>query len=234
MMFQPMQMKWRVLIPSLILMLGAVVLAEQIKPRTYWADYIGEPRYKSMVPEQFGEWMAWPHVANAVVNPVQEASLNRIYSQTYSRAFVHQPSGRVIMLSIAYGRDQSNDTQIHTPEQCYPSQGFRVNKRENTDLNTPFGLIKAVRLKTTMGAERSEPLTFFIRVGNAVARGSKERNLERIKMATRGFLVDGTLIRVSEITRSEDAFDLQAQFLNDLLKALPANDRAYFIGQRDL
>jgi EpsI family protein len=234
MMFQPRRMKWVVLAASLVVMLGSVVVAEQIKPRTYWADHTGEPHYEKLVPEQFGEWKAWPYVATAVVNPVQEASLNRIYSQTYSRAFVHQPTGRVIMLSIAYGRDQSNDTQLHTPEQCYPSQGFRVNKREDTDLNTPFGVLKAVRLETTMGAERSEPLTFFIRVGNAVARGSKERNLERIKMATRGFLVDGTLIRVSEITRSEDAFELQAQFVNALLQALPANDRGYFIGQRDL
>ena len=233
MIFKPLTLKPAVLLASLAIMLGSVAVAQHLKPSKYWADHTGEPDYDKLIPHQFGEWEEVPFANRGVVNPVQEENLKRIYSQTFARTFVHRPSGRGIMLSIAYGRDQTNDTQLHTPDQCYPSQGFRVEKREDIDLASPVGPIKAVRLVTMLGTERKEPLTYFIRVGDAVTRGSKERNLERIKLALRGYLVDGTLFRVSEVTRRDDPFPLQDQFINDLLKAMPANDRGYIVGKRE-
>lgn len=233
MIFKPLTLKPAVLLISLAIMLGSVGVAQYLKPTKYWADHTGEPDYDKLIPRQFGEWQEVPYANRGVVNPVQEENLLRIYSQTFARTFVHVPTGRGIMLSIAYGRDQTNDTQLHTPDQCYPSQGFRVEKREDVDLASPVGPLKAVRLMTMLGTERKEPLTYFIRVGDAVTRGSKERNLERIKLALRGYLVDGTLFRVSEVTRRDDPFPLQEQFVNDLLKAMPVKDRGYIVGKRE-
>lgn len=232
MIFKPLALKPVVLVLSIGIMLGSVGLAQHLKPTQYWADHTGEPNYDKLIPHRFGDWEEVPYANRTVVNPVQEESLRRIYSQTFARTFVNKRNGRGIMLSIAYGRDQTNDTQLHTPDQCYPSQGFRVEKREEVDLPSTFGAIKATRLTTTLGTERTEPLTYFIRVGDSVTRGSKERNLERIKLAMRGYLVDGTLFRVSELTRRDDAFALQDQFINDLLTALPEHDRGYLIGKR--
>lgn len=233
MIFKPLSIKPAVLLVSVGIMLGSVALAQHLKPSKYWADHTGVPHYEQLIPHSFGDWEEVPFANRGVVNPVQEENLKRIYSETFARTFVHKPTGRGIMLSIAYGRDQTNDTQLHTPDQCYPSQGFRVEKREDVDLPSAFGTIKAVRLVTMLGTERKEPLTYFIRVGDAVTRGSKERNLERIKLAMRGYLVDGTLFRVSEVTRRDDPFPLQDQFIADLLKAMPAHDRSYLIGQRE-
>ena len=232
MIFKPLSIKPAVLLLCVAIMLGSVGLAQFLKPHKFWADHTGEPNYEKVIPHRFGDWEEVPYANRGVVNPVQEENLKRIYSQTFARTFVHKPTGRGIMLSIAYGRDQTNDTQLHTPEQCYPSQGFRVDHREDVDLPSPVGTIKAVRLLTTLGTERKEPLTYFIRVGDSVTRGSKERNIERIKLAMRGYLVDGTLIRVSEVTRRDDPFVLQDQFIADLLKAMPEQDRGYVIGKR--
>jgi EpsI family protein len=235
MLFQPRRMGVVRLVVAMAIMLGSVAVAEYIKPTTYWADHTGEPRYDQIIPAKFSQWVALPFEPANVIDPVQEASLKRIYSQTFNRTFVHQPTGRVIMLSIAYGRDQSNDTQLHTPEQCYPSQGFKVESREDTTVSTPWGDIKAVHVDTRLGAQRAEPLTYFIRVGNDVARGSKERNLERIRMAMKGFLVDGTLVRVSEIsTDAQGSYRLQHQFLQELLSSLTPDQRAYLIGRRSI
>ena len=230
MIFKPLTLKPATVAVSLAIMLGAVGLAQYLKPSKYWADHTGEPNYEAIIPHRFGDWEEVPYANRTVVNPVQEESLKRIYSQTFARTFVNKRNGRGVMLSIAYGRDQTNDTQLHTPEQCYPSQGFRVDSRQDYNVPTPFGAIKSVRVNASLGAERPEPLTYFIRVGDAVARGSKERNLERIKLAMQGYLVDGTLFRVSEITRRDDAFMLQDQFINDLLKAMPADKRRFLIG----
>jgi EpsI family protein len=134
------------------------------------------------------------------------------------------------MLSIAYGRDQSNDTQLHTPEACYPSQGFRVEERSEHTVESSFGPIEAVRLMTTMGPRRTEPLTFFVRVGDGVSRGSRDRNLARIKMALKGYRSDGMLFRVSEVTRLPRPYDLQDLFIQDLLKAMSPDNRRRIIG----
>jgi EpsI family protein len=167
-----------------------------------------------------------------VVNPVQEEAIMRLYSETFARSFVHKPTGRVIMLSIAYGRDQSNDTQLHTPEACYPSQGFLVEKRFEDKIASSFGPIPVVRLVTSLGSQRTEPLTFFVRVGDEVARGSKARNIARLRMATKGYRVDGMLFRVSEITRSDQPFELQNLFINDLLSSVSSETRRKIIGSQ--
>lgn len=228
--FKPLQLKPLALAMAVLVMLGSVPVAEALKPDHYWADHIGKPDYNTVVPMRFGDWEGLAYSAARVVNPVQEENLQRLYSQTFARSFVHKPTGRVLMLSIAYGRDQSNDTQLHTPEQCYPAQGFKVTARNDANLASPFGELKAVQMNTYMGTDRVEPLTYFVRVGDKVARGSRDRNVTRINMALKGYLVDGTLVRVSEVTRRDDAHKLQQQFIADFLRALKPEDRRYIIG----
>lgn len=228
--FKPSTVKPTLLVLAMALMLGAVATAEVLKPRKYWATALGEPDYKKIIPHSFGDWEELPYVSAAIVDPVQAETLAKIYSETMSRSFRLKGTDRIIMLSVAYGRDQSTDTQLHTPEQCYPSQGFRVDKRQDHTIVTPYGPIKAVEMRTEMGT-RIEPLTYFIRVGDGIARGSEERNLTRLKMAVRGYLVDGMLFRVSEITTSDDAFKLQDRFVNDILKAMGPDGRKRVIGE---
>ena len=225
----PGRLSAKVIALALSLMMGSMALAEIFKPSRYWATHLGEPHYAAMVPKAFGDWVELPDAGRVVVNPVQAENLARIYTETLARTYVHKPSHRLIMLSIAYGRDQSTDTQIHTPEQCYPSQGFRIEDQADETLSTPFGDIKAVRMATRLG-ERPEPLTYFIRVGDSVVRGSRDRNLVRLSMAMQGYLVDGMLLRVSEVSlQKESAFRLQEQFIGDLLKAVDSKDRGKLI-----
>lgn len=201
------------------------------KPNKFWADVVKGASYNASIPDQFGEWAYIPQRQGRVVNPVQEEELMKLYSETVAKTYIHMPTGRAIMLSIAYGRNQSTDVQIHTPEQCYPSQGFRVKSMQHYDVSTGHGIIKAVRMETTLGENRKEPLTYFIRVGDSVVRGSKERNLSRLKMAIQGYLVDGMLFRVSEVTNeSESSFSLQEKFIRDLLANVTEADRKRLIG----
>lgn len=228
----PRRLSLGTLVLAVCVMLGSVAAAEVLKPHKYWADVIGEPHYDSLVPLAFGDWEALKYKPAVVVNPVQEENLMRLYTETYAQGFIHKPTGRVILLSIAYGRDQTNDSQVHVPDACYPAQGFKIYANEQHDIPTAFGPIAGVRLLTKLGETRTEPLTYFVRVGDAVARGSKERNLRRLSMAIRGYRIDGMLFRVSEITTQTDtSYQLQDQFTADLLKALPPAARERFIGK---
>lgn len=226
----PGKVSWAVVAFCAALFTTTYVAAIAAKPRALWADVIKGPSYDSIIPAKFGNWVLLPQQTASIVNPVQEQELMKLYSETVSKTYLYKPTGQVLMLSLAYGRNQSTDVQIHTPEQCYPSQGFRVEKRYDYEIPTQFGPIKAVRMETSMGL-RKEPLTFFLRVGDSVARGSKERNLARLKMALHGYLIDGLLFRVSEITDdSEASFKLQDKFVQDLLNAVPPEARSRLIG----
>ena len=211
------------------LMLTCLAGTELLKPRRYSAEVTGEPDLERLIPKEFGDWVQSNHGGNRIVNPQEQAALNALYGATLNRTYIHKPTGRVLMLSLAYGKDQSLATQIHTPEACYPSQGFRVNERDDVVLATRYGALKSVRLNTSLGL-RIEPLTYFVRAGDVVARGSFERNMVRLRYAARGYLPDGMLFRISEITNRPDVFDLQTQFINDLLTATPPATRMQLIG----
>jgi len=221
---------WHVL-AAVGLMLGSVATSEFLKPRKHWSDVNGEPHYERIIPKQFGDWVVLDHGDKVVLNPVQEQRILELYSETLARAYIHKPTGRVVMLSIAYGKDQSTDTQLHTPEQCYPSQGFKVLETTNHDLNTTYGRIPSVRMQTKLGEGRPEAVTYFVRVGDGVARGSRDRNLASLRLALQGFLIDGMLFRVSEITNDTSSFELQDRFIVDLLKGVDATARARIIGK---
>ena len=227
----PLRIKVEYILLSLLLMAGSLLMSEWMKPSKLWADVLGEPNYELIVPKAFADWVELPNAGRVVVDPVQAENLARIYTETLSRTYVHKPTGRMIMLSIAYGRNQSSDTQLHTPEQCYPSQGFTVQDQSDQTVSTRFGDLKSVRMKTRMG-ERTEPLTFFVRVGDKVVRGSKERNLARLSMGVKGYVVDGMLLRVSEMSRDVDrSYALQNQFIQNLLDSVSAQGRRALIGE---
>ncbi len=129
-----------------------------------------------------------------MVNPVQKETMARIYSQTLTRVY-RNTAGESIMLSIAYGADQSDDKQMHYPEICYPAQGFQVLSRQNDVVKTDFGNIRVKRLLTSGG--RTEPLTYWSTVGNKVVNGSSgETKIEQLSYGFRGDIPDGLLFRV--------------------------------------
>jgi len=230
MIFKKLTLKPAVLVAAVALMLGSVAASEWAKPVKHWSDAIGTPHYAELMPKSFGDWEGLDNAGRTMVNPVQEQRLMELYTETLARAYVNKRTGRVIMLSVAYGKDQSSDTQLHTPEQCYPSQGFKVVQREDHDIQTPYATIPAVRMLTELGDQRTEPLTYFIRVGNGLVRGSKDRNLARLNMAVKGYLVDGALFRVSEVTRADDSLALQEQFIKEMLASMSTQARGRVLG----
>jgi EpsI family protein len=217
-------------IAATTLMIGAFFAAIFLTPSRNWFDELGRPDLDRIVPHEFGEWKDTGQVALAIVNPEQAEQLRIIYNQTLTRTYLHRPTGRLVMLSIAHGADQSYATQLHRPEMCYRAQGFTVTGEAPMDLVTNIGAMEITRLWTHAGP-RNEPVSYWVRTGDRVTRGSLQMNLQRIALALRGFIADGLLFRVSEITTDDaSSFRLQDQFISDLLQAVPPGERAMLIG----
>lgn len=182
-----------------------------------------------LVPAQFGDWRSEPSRGGQIVNPQQEEMLERLYTQTLVRTYVNSKGERV-MLSIAYGEDQSDAKQLHYPEVCYPAQGFQVISKELDVIKTDFGDIRVKKLLTVMG-NRSEPLTYWTTVGNKVVVGGKETKLEQLKYGFKGQIPDGLLFRVSSITQDvEEGYAVQQNFVRVLAASLPSESRLRLAG----
>lgn len=212
-----------------VLMVSTAALTQAVAPTKKMADQRAKFDLQTQVPSAFGGWSVDPNVVPLQVDPSTQARLDKIYNQTLSRTYINK-DGERIMLSIAYGGDQGDNMGVHKPEVCYVAQGFNVRDAHMNDLPTPFGTLPVKQLLATAGA-RSEPITYWINVGNAVRRPGLDQRLEELKIGLTGTVADGMLVRVSSIdTDTDKAYKLHAAFVRELVAAMPPQDRARLIG----
>ena len=208
----------------LVLMLIASSLALALRPTEKIADSGPSVNLDVMIPHAFDEWREEQRNSVQMVDPQQQETIDKIYTQTLSRTYINSDGYR-IMLAVAYGDDQRDSMQIHYPEVCYPAQGFLLKDKQKGDLATENGLIPVIRILTNLG-QRDEPVTYWTIVGNTVFQGGLQKKLAEMRYGLSGKIPDGMLIRISSIDPdAEAAFKIQAQFVNQMLKALPPEYR---------
>ncbi|WP_374511662.1 exosortase-associated protein EpsI, B-type [Niveibacterium sp.] len=186
---------------------------------------------QSTIPAEFGDWGQDAVNPRVVVNPQQADLISKLYSQLITRSYVNRKTGTRVMLSIAYGADQRDSTQMHYPEVCYPAQGFVLKTNEKGVLRLRVGDIRVRRLQTELGAERHEPVTYWTMIGYRPVLGGVEKKIAEMRYGLTGMVPDGLLFRISTIDDDPaSAFATQQAFANDLLGALPARSRHRLAG----
>jgi EpsI family protein len=211
------------------LMAGAAACAWALAPTQRMADGRGKLALEEAIPAAFGEWRVNPVVAPVTVSPDVQAELDKIYDQILARTYVNG-RGDMVMLSIAYGGTQNRSMQVHRPEVCYPAQGFQIEAAGKANLAAGATELPVMRLLARQGP-RSEPITYWIRIGDKVVRGNVELGLARLAYGLGGRVPDGMLVRVSTISRDTDrAYEVQREFVAALLAALPPDTRALLVG----
>lgn len=224
-----MNMSFKTLV-VMLLMLSTAFLAWAMKPQITMAAQREKVDLATLLPEQFGSWTELKQSGRHIINPQQTAELEQLYSQTLSRSYVNT-NGAMIMLSIAYGENQSRDMQVHRPEVCYSAQGFQIIASAKNSLETVNSSIPVMQLVAKQGS-RNEPITYWVRIGETTVRGNIEQGFARLRYGLSGYVADGLLFRVSSISQNNKAaFDIQEKFVADLLKAVPDETRTYLLGK---
>ena len=219
----------RMLIIALLMFAGAW-LGYALKPTKKIADINAKPDLAAIVPAQIGEWKIDASIAPIEPSPDVQAVLNKIYNQTLSRTYV-DPAGRRIMLSIAYGGDQSDSMQVHKPEICYAAQGFEVFDTVAGMLLTQYGELPVKRLIARQG-NRNEPITYWVVVGDKATLSGFKQKLAQLSYGLTGKVPDGFLVRISSLdTNRQSAYQLQEEFIKTMLAAMQEPDRARIAGR---
>lgn len=200
----------------LALMLACATVALILRPTQLLANQREKVSLEALIPTKFGDWSELQQSTGQVVNPQQAEVLKKIYTQTLSRSFINS-EGSVVMLSIAYGTNQSDGVALHYPEVCYPAQGFQLISTEAGKLDTGFGSIVVKRLVTRLG-RRTEPVTYWTTLGNHIVLGGLNTKIAQLKYGFQGQIPDGMLFRVSTIdAETQRGYKVQSQFVADLL-----------------
>jgi exosortase B len=184
---------------------------------------------ESMVPRAFGDWSIDPSIVPVPPTAEVQAKLDRIYSQTVSRTYVNS-RGEHMMLTVAYGGDQSDALKAHRQEVCYTAQGFTIHDLHHDSLALQGRALPVTRMLAVRG-ERFEPVTYWFTMGDRVVRGRVERLAMQIREGFAGRIPDGVLVRVSSISAdAPGAYAAQQAFIGELLAATPAQERTRLAG----
>ena len=229
---KPMKKSFVVSVTLGVFMTLTSALAWLATPTTLLAGQSDKINLESMIPEKFGTWKTEPATVARIINPDDQGLAVKIYDQTLSRTYIND-AGEHVMLSIAYGRNQSTDLHVHRPEICYATGGFDVGKMTKTFVDTTIGRIPVMRLVAKQGA-RIEPITYWIRVGDSLTRGWVEQKITAIGYGLSRKIPDGLLFRVSSISNDEQrSYQIQQAFVVAMLKAVRSEDRHWLVGQLD-
>jgi EpsI family protein len=219
-----------------IALLAAAALAHFLTPHELMAKTSASMNLDQAIPKQFGRWSLVPSMSPVMPAAPEgyvqsDESNSRIYSQEVGRTYT-DGNGNIVMLMVAYGPVQNFRLKAHRPEMCYTAAGFRVSKKIDTELNYSAQAkpLKVARLVAERES-RYEPISYWMRVGNDITTGVVDRQLVRLKYGLQGLIPDGALIRVSTIgLRQEASYNLQDQFIHDLMDAIAPQDRKFFTG----
>lgn len=215
---------------ALGLMACGAVAAKAMRPTVHMSELLPKFELEALFPREFGEWQVDPHQAVVLPSPDVQKALNAIYNQVLSRTYVDR-QGRRVMLSVAYGGDQSDGTKIHRPENCYPGQGFSItNNHVGAVALVDAAPLPVRRLVATLPG-RVEPITYWMMIGEEPTLSSLGNKLAQLRFGIRGYIADGMLIRVSSISRETDeAYGLHDRFIQQLRRAVEPNQRKRVFG----
>jgi EpsI family protein len=210
-------------------MAGTSALTGALTPRQKVAAAQDRFDLEQIIPKRFGNWTLDNAVVPLTPDATQKAMIEALYDQTLARTYVND-AGQRVMLSIAYGGDQSKQLQLHLPEVCYVAQGFEMVKENQGELGTRYGRVPVKRLVARQHA-RNEPITYWVTIGDKAVMSGLGQKYQRFVYGLSGRIPDGMLVRVSTIEADDrNAWQVQERFVNQMLDALTARDRTRLVG----
>lgn len=182
---------------------------------------------ESLFPLVVGAWQLDPTAVAPIRPAFERARQFQMYDQVLERTYA-DPQGRRIMLSVAYGRQQSVGLQMHRPEVCYRAGGFVISDVNEHRLAVNGQTLPVTRLLASMPG-RPEPITYWRLLGEQVVVSESGFRLGEWRWGG-GVLMDGLLVRVSSMDSDlAAAWQVQADFVVQLAAAMnPAQRRRVF------
>lgn len=214
-----------------IAMFIAIAAAYALTPRLMAVE--NPPLLQEIVPTQFGDWkeVTSPYVqASLSVAREDEPDINQPYDETLMRTYENS-KGNVVMLALAWGKNQRQEVKIHRPELCYTAQGYKVQSLipvTFTNIKDTSGAVTGKRM-VAMNNYGGEAVSYWIRIGNIYSENAVDTRLHILKEGLAGRVPDGILVRASiriqDTNDADQAWPILEEFLKEMVLNLPAKNQ---------
>ncbi len=208
--------------------LAAAASSYAMKPRER-ISLMGKLKLEDAIPKAFNGWTQYE--SNQIVAPESENSLaKQLYSQSVGRLYVRGDEEFAMML-IAYGDTQSDTLQLHRPEVCYPAFGMEITENHPAPIQLSRSVSIPSRDLVAVNAERTEYVTYWTRLGQALPTTGSEQRAAKLKDALAGIIPDGVLVRFSTVMDGPKvSFGVNRAFAADLMAAVSPEVRRVLVG----
>jgi EpsI family protein len=215
-------------------MIATAVGVQWLQPEAVPAS--GRESLAQSIPTQFGDWKEVSYAGDQIdpgKGAADEPNMDRPYDDVLMRAYENS-RGEVVLLAVAYGRNQRQEVKIHRPDVCYTAQGFQLVERSPVSLPFSAAPVHGTRM-LVKAPGRTEAVSYWIRIGNVFTENAWAIRYHILKQGLAGRAVDGVLVRASRIeqgraTASGSRYRVQEEFLGDLVRALPPQARQLLLG----
>lgn len=220
-----------ILLVFMFLCVVVSICANQLKPTELMADVYPRTSLKESVPASFSEWQMSNEQPAEIIDPEKQRVIEYLYSETLSETYFNE-GGNSVMLSIAYGKDQSDYTAVHKPELCYPAVGFHIDDSKLITIKLDTNRAITVRyLKAKLG-ERIEPIMYWTTYGNRLYSSKIEKKMIIFDYSTQNLIGDGLLVRVSTIDPdTEHAKQVLINYIKSWYASISEPQRKRFFGE---
>ena len=184
----------------------------------------------AVTPSQFGAWAA-NDVSDLVAPAAPGTLMARLYAETVERVYRNAVTGAEVMMLLAYGDSQTNELQVHRPEQCYPAFGFELSDNRPTQVAIGGGVTLPGRQLVADAPGRREVIVYWARLGEYLPIDLREQRVDRLRTSMAGEIADGLIARFSVLSGdTADAVGVLEGFIAGLVRATAAKARPALIG----
>ncbi len=221
------------MIPRRNLLMGAACVAAAgaavaLRPHRR-LSLLGADRVAAITPMKVGQWSG-QDVTDLVAPDTPNSLAARLYGETVERVYTHEPTGDSVMVLLAHGDSQTEELQLHRPERCYPSFGYTVS--DDRPLAVPLNGKATIpaRILEAQGPDRRETIIYWARIGELLPIDAQQQQLDRVRLAVRGYVADGVLARFSTLTPMPAAQSLLRGFIAEFIGAMAPAKRRVLVG----
>ncbi len=167
---------------------GAAVLT----PRRH-QGFLRSASLVDMVPVRVGPWADTG--GEGLILPENQGSAS-IYDKVVTRSYVARDLPAVMLL-VAYGAAQGGLMQVHRPEVCFQSAGFRIDGDRPASVPLLGGAVVPAKVFTARREQRMEQVLYWTRIANQFPTSLFAQRTTMLQAGLRGLVPDGLLVRMS-------------------------------------
>lgn len=214
----------------LILFAGTYLLTLSIRPELNTIDQMEIPNFETTIPNKLPNWQNITPKYIDIKDISENSLVNKVYNQTLDKVFTNA-NNQIVVLTLGYGLNQTDEHRVHKPDTCYPAQGYNIESNDEITLSIMSKEVPARFLKG-VSKQDTEYVTYWIVIGGVATANDWEFKKQQLKFALEKKVPDGLLFRLSSNNvTAEEALKIHTQFANQLAIALNPRARQFFFGK---